>query len=116
MTSDALKNLVVTTLEDGKAVDAVALDVRTLTSIADAFVICTATSTRHAKSLGDKVIVAAKAAGVMPLNVEGVVAAEWILVDLQDIIVHILLAEQREFYQLEKLWNTAEAIRQHSAG
>ena len=110
-----LQNLVVKTLEDGKAVDVTAIDVRKLTSIADAFVICTATSTRHAKSLADKVTIAAKAAGVMPLSVEGDSAAEWILVDLQDIIIHILLAEQRAFYQLEKLWSTAEAMRQHSA-
>ena len=114
MTSDDLKNLIVNTLEDGKAVDVTPLDVRDLTSIADIFVICTATSTRHAKSLADKIIIAAKAHGVMPLNVEGELTAEWILVDLQDIIVHILLAEQREFYQLEKLWSTAEAMRKHS--
>jgi ribosome-associated protein len=93
------------TLTDLKAKDITVLDVHSLTNVMDAMVICTATSTRHASSVADKLITAMKAVGIRPFNsVEDQTETGWILVDLLDVVVHIMLAETREFYQLEKLW------------
>ena len=91
-------------LEDGKAVDIKVLDVRKLTSIADYMVIATGRSSRQVKALADHVATAARALKEKPLGIEGEQAAEWILVDLGDVIVHVMQAQTREFYQLEKLW------------
>lgn len=92
-------------LEELKAKDIVELDVRGRTSIADFIVIASGTSTRHVKSVSDEVVKYAKRAGMMPLGVEGQREAEWVLVDLGDIIVHIMLPRVREFYGLERLWS-----------
>lgn len=110
-----LSQLVVTTLDDNKAEDIVNIDISHLTSMADKMVLCTATSTRHAKALLDKVVRASREAGIRPIGTEGETSAEWILIDLTDVIVHIMLAEQREFYSLEKLWTVAEEFREKSA-
>jgi ribosome-associated protein len=72
-------------------------------------VIASATSSRHAKSLSDYVAEKAKAAGVMPLGVEGAQVSDWVLLDLGDVIVHIMTGQAREFYQLEKLWSVSAA-------
>ena len=108
MQTKKLKELVVKALEDVKAKDVVVLDVRKLTSITDAMVIASGTSTRHVKALADNVLEKAKAAGCKPLGVEGEREAEWILVDLADVIVHVMLPAARDFYQLEKLWGMEE--------
>ncbi|HSX59881.1 MAG TPA: ribosome silencing factor [Tahibacter sp.] len=92
-------------LEELKAKDVVELDVRGKTSIADFIVIASGTSTRHVKSVSDEVVKYAKKAGMMPLGVEGQREAEWVLVDLGDIIVHVMLPRVREFYGLERLWS-----------
>ena len=91
-------------LEETKAKDAVEIDVRGKTSIADLLIIASGTSTRHVKSLADEVVKFVKKAGMMPLGVEGQREAEWVLVDLGDIIVHVMLPRIREFYGLERLW------------
>lgn len=91
-------------LEELKAKDVVELDVRGRTSIADFIVVASGTSTRHVKSVADEVVRYAKQAGMIPLGVEGQREAEWVLVDLGDIIVHIMLPRVREFYGLERLW------------
>lgn len=91
-------------LEELKAKDVVELDVRGRTSIADFIVVASGTSTRHVKSVADEVVKYAKQAGMIPLGVEGQREAEWVLVDLGDIIVHIMLPRVREFYGLERLW------------
>ena len=106
---DEIKELVVNALEDLKAVNLVVVDVRGKTSIADYMVIASGTSDRHVKSLANNVIVEAKKAGVNPLGMEGEKAGEWVLVDLADVIVHIMLQPTRDFYQLEKLWETESA-------
>lgn len=92
-------------LDELKAKDVVELDVRGKTSIADYIVVASGTSTRHVKSIADEVVRYAKKAGMQPLGVEGQREAEWVLVDLGDIIVHIMLPRVREFYGLERLWS-----------
>ncbi len=101
---DALRKQVIAALDGLKAKDVREIDVRGKTSIADLLVIASGTSTRHVKSLADEVVKFVKKAGMMPLGVEGQREAEWVLVDLGDIIVHVMLPRIREFYGLERLW------------
>ena len=108
MRSKQLKDLVVAALEEIKAKEIVALDVHKLTSITDYMVVASGTSSRQVKALADNVVEKAKDAGCRPLNVEGERDAEWILVDLADVVVHVMLPSTREFYQLEKLWGMEE--------
>lgn len=108
MNSEQLLTLVQNTLEDSKGVDIAVMDVRKLTSIADYMVVASATSTRHAASMADKLSQAAKQHGAAPLSITGESDSEWVLIDLNDIIVHIMLADAREFYSLEKLWSVTE--------
>jgi ribosome-associated protein len=95
---------------DRKAQNAVALDVRELTSFADAFLILTGTSDRHVRSVADAVIQATKAAGRAPLGVEGKDEGRWILIDLGDVIVHVFQEEAREYYDLDRMWEDAPPI------
>lgn len=95
-------------LEDIKARDTVEIDVRGKTSITDYMVIASGTSTRHVKSIADEVVRHAKQCGVMPLGVEGEREAEWVLVDLGDVVVHVMLPRVREFYALERLWTVGD--------
>jgi len=101
---EEIKNLVVNALEDLKAVNLVVIDVRGKTSVADYMVIASGTSDRHVKSLANNVIVETKKAGITLLGIEGEKVGEWVLVDLADVIVHVMLPQTRDFYQLEKLW------------
>jgi len=80
------------------------LDVRGLTDIADTMVIASGNSDRHVRSIAERVVEKAKAAGFRPLGTEGARDGEWVLVDLQDLIVHVMLPRVREFYGLERLW------------
>ena len=95
-------------MEEIKAKDVVEIDVRGRTSVTDHMVIVSGTSTRHVKSIADEVTRFAKKLGVMPLGVEGEREAEWVLVDLGDVIVHVMLPRVREFYALERLWTVGE--------
>jgi ribosome-associated protein len=104
MQAEALTELVVGALEDLKGQDIRVLDVRGKTSITDVLVLATGTSNRHVKALAEAVVEQAKAAGQRPLGVEGQDTAEWVLVDLVDVVVHVMLAQVRDFYNLEKLW------------
>lgn len=110
MNTEALTKLVTDALEDVKAKDIAVLDVRDKTTITDVMVIATGTSNRHSKALADSVVQKAKEAGYRPLGVEGESAAEWILVDLLDVVVHIMQPRVRAFYNLEKLWSVDEAL------
>ena len=108
MNTEELTTLVVDALEDLKAVNLHVIDVRDKTSITDVMVIATGTSNRHVKSLADNVVLKAKKAGQQPLGEEGLDAGEWALIDLGDVVVHVMQPEVRDFYQLEKLWATDE--------
>jgi len=108
MTFEELRQLVVDALEDMKAQDIREIDVRGKTSITDLLFVASGTSNRHVKSIADNVALKAKGAGVQPLGVEGEAEGEWILVDLGDIVVHVMLPRIRDFYNLEKLWLAEE--------
>ena len=95
-------------LEELKARDAVEIDVRDRSSVCDYMVVASGTSTRHVKSIADEVIKFAKKLDVQPLGVEGEREAEWVLVDLGDVIVHVMLPRVREFYALERLWTVGD--------
>ncbi len=104
-----LKDLVMTAVEDRKAVDPVALDVSTLTDVTDYMVIVSGTSSRHVKAIVDNVLETAKASGADVLSCEGRDGNDWVLVDLADVVVHVMRTETREFYDLERLWETLDA-------
>ncbi len=105
--ADLLK-LATAALEEIKAKDLVEIDVRGKTSVCDYMLIASGTSTRHVKSLADEVVKASKQAGYQPLGVEGEREAEWVLVDLGDVVVHVMLPRVREFYALERLWTVGD--------
>jgi ribosome-associated protein len=99
-------------LDDMKAVNVKVLDVHKLTDITDTMIIATGNSDRHVRSIADRVVEFAKKAGFRPMGVEGERDGEWVLVDLQDVIVHIMLPRVREFYRLENLWDVSAARRE----
>jgi len=102
---ERLLEIVTAALEDLKGVDIRVIDVRGKTSITDRMVTVSGTSTRHVKALADNVVLQAKKHGFLPLGVEGEQAAEWVLIDLGDVVVHVMLPDTRTFYALEKLWS-----------
>ncbi|WP_271198122.1 ribosome silencing factor [Pseudomonas turukhanskensis] len=111
MPSEDLVKLAVFALEDVKAQDITTIDVRGKTSITDFMVIASGTSNRHVKSLVDNVLEKVKEKGVRPLGSEGLDTGEWALLDLGDIVVHVMLPTARQFYDLERLWQGAEQSR-----
>jgi len=98
-----------------KAVNVKVLDVRGLTDIADTLIVASGTSDRHVRSVADHVIEQAKRNGSRPLGTEGEREGEWVLVDLQDIVVHVMLPRVREFYGLERLWDAGNALQDSTA-
>ena len=109
--SEQLRQLVVSSLDDLKAIDIQNIDVSGINSLADFFVIASGNSTRHVKSMADKLVMLAKQSGNPPLGVEGQRQGEWVLVDLNDVIVHLMLPQTRAFYNLEKLWEASAEQR-----
>ncbi|MEO7387519.1 MAG: ribosome silencing factor [Gammaproteobacteria bacterium] len=109
MRSKQLLALAEHALADLKARDVKVLDVRQLTTIADYMVVASGTSDRHVKSIADRLVQRASEAGCKPLGVEGTGSGEWVLVDLADVIVHIMQPKAREFYKLESLWDMGAA-------
>jgi ribosome-associated protein len=104
-----LQEVVLDALADMKAVDVKALDVRGLTDITDTMVVASGTSDRHVKSIADRVVQRCKEAGFRPYGMEGERDGEWVLLDLQDVVLHVMLPRARQFYLLEKLWESGRA-------
>ena len=105
MNSEELSDLIVDALEEIKGQDIIKLNVRDMTTVTDWMVVASGTSSRHVQALIDNVAQKAKAAGHRPTGIEGESGAEWVLLDLQDALVHVMLPKVREFYNLEKLWS-----------
>ena len=101
---EALKNLAVDALEQLKGQEIAELDVSALTSVTDTMLVVSGTSTRHVSALANNIVEKAKQAGVRPLGVEGQAGADWVLVDLGDVVIHVMLPEARRLYDLERLW------------
>jgi len=114
--ADRLRSLVLAALDDLKARDVREIDVREKSSVTDLLVVASGTSSRHVKSIADEVVRKAKKAGLPPIGVEGQREAEWVLVDLGDIVVHVMLPRTREFYGLERLWTVGDEMPTALAG
>ncbi len=106
--TDVLLQSVRDAVAELKAQDVIEIDVRGKTSVCDYMVVASGTSTRHVKSIADEVVKYAKRLDCQPLGVEGEREAEWVLVDLGDVVVHVFLPRIREFYALERLWTVGD--------
>lgn len=104
MQDEQLKAFIINQLEDMKAKEIVTIDVADISDVTDTLIICTGTSKRHVRSIAEQTALAAKNAGEVPLGVEGLEGSDWVLIDLSNIVVHVMQDETRQFYQLEKLW------------
>jgi ribosome-associated protein len=107
--------LIVEAAQDRKADDVVGLDVRTISSFADTFIIATGTSDRHVRSVADSIEAALKAHGDPPIGIEGHDEGRWVLIDCGDTIVHVFQQEIRDHYDLERLWSDAPALELEAA-
>ena len=107
--NSVLERLVLAALDEMKAVNIKLLDVRELTDIADAMIVASGTSDRHVRAIAQRVVEKAREAGQRPLGIEGERDGEWVLVDLQDVLLHVMLPRVREFYSIEQLWEAPAA-------
>lgn len=113
--SRQLCELAVAALEDSKGESIEVLDLTDRSTFADYMIVASGTSSRQVKAMADRLVQRAKASGCTPLGVEGDREAEWVLVDLADVVVHLMLPQTRAFYNLEKLWSAAPPVRSSSA-
>lgn len=111
MSSEALISIITDAIEDIKGQNINVIDVREQTSIADYFVIASATSNRQLKAIANNVVEKAKEKGFMPIGVEDEPSSEWVLVDLNDVIVHLMMPSAREYYDIESLWQHVPVSR-----
>ncbi len=109
LTTDKLQELVIQALEDLKAENIKYLNLEGISGFTDRMVFASGTSSRHVKSIAQSVVEASKKANVTPLGVEGEDIGDWVLVDLGEIVVHVMLPETREFYDIERLWSDQTA-------
>ena len=114
MDTENLKQLVINALDDLKAEEIVVLDVRNKTDVTDYIIVASGNSSRHVKAIANNVVHEAKQAGHAPLGVEGETDGEWLLVDLADVVVHVMQPQIRAFYDLENLWQVDLSRRQES--
>jgi ribosome-associated protein len=114
MATDELKKRVIDALEDLKAEHIVELDVRDKTDVTDYLIVASGTSSRHVRAIAENVVQEAKQAGHAPLGVEGESDGEWVLVDLADLVVHVMQPKVRKFYDLESLWQVDLSRQQES--
>ena len=105
ISSADLLHQITTLLDDYKAQDILAIDVRGISSLSDYIVIVSGTSTRHLHAMAENLVAALKSKGHQPLGVEGRKDSDWVLVDTDDVVVHLMLPQARDFYNLEKLWD-----------
>ncbi|WP_106477148.1 ribosome silencing factor [Phytohalomonas tamaricis] len=115
MQTEALSSLVIDALEELKGRDITELNVAELTSVTDVMVVASGTSSRHISALADNVVERVKAEGIRPLGIEGKQGSEWVLVDLGDVVVHVMMPETRQLYDLERLWSDLPGDRQEGA-
>ncbi len=108
LNSKALKKLATGALEELKAKNIISINVQSVSNVTDTMVIASGTSLRHIQALADNVVKSAKMKGIIPLGVEGKQNTEWVLVDLGDVVVHIMTSASRQFYNLERLWEIPE--------
>lgn len=102
---DSLKKFVIDKIEDMKGRDITDIDVSGTSTITDTMIVCSGNSKRHVRSIAENVVVEMKRAGQRPLSIEGQESGEWVLVDLGEVVLHVMQDETRDFYQLEKLWS-----------
>ena len=112
MQTKELVTIVKGVLEDMKARDISVIDVTGLTSITDTMIVASGTSDRHVKAIADELVEKMKEIGARTLGVEGAEQGDWVLVDLQEVVVHLMLPRVRDFYNLEKLWSMTEKQRE----
>ncbi len=112
MTVDELRKLVLKALDDLKAENIVELDVRDKTDVMDYIIVASGNSKLHVKAIANNVVMDAKKAGIQPMGVEGESEGEWMLVDLNDVVVHVMQPQVRDFYDLESLWQMDVSRRQ----
>lgn len=115
MKPEEIRDMAVAVLDDMKGVDIVTMDVHSLTSITDYMIICTGRSTRHVRALGESVVMKAKEMKISTVRMEGEKESEWVLVDLGDVVVHVMLAATRSFYSLEDLWEPVKELREQKS-
>lgn len=115
MKPEEILDLAVKELDEMKGIDIVTMDVRTLTSITDYMVICSGRSTRHVKALAENLATKAKQMKVSVVRTEGDQESEWVLVDLGDVVIHVMLPTARAFYSLEDLWEPVKELRDQQA-
>lgn len=109
-----LRDLAVAVLEDAKGQDLHIIDLSGRSSFADYMIVASGNSSRHVSAMADRLVLRVKQEGMQPLGVEGMEGGEWVLVDLADVIVHLMQPQTRAFYNLEKLWSAEPPTRQHA--
>jgi len=100
----ALQDFIVDKIDDLKGQDIIKIDVQGKSSITDCMIVCTGTSNRHVMSIAEHVVESSRKEGIDALSVKGITATDWIVVDLGEVIVHVMQEESRQLYELEKLW------------
>ncbi len=115
MQTEEIQNIAIEALNDLKALDLTTIDVRNVTTLADVMIICSGRSTRHVQSIAQNVVTKAKQQHLKYIKTEGEREGEWVIVDLADVIVHIMLPTTRTFYNLEDLWEPIIDLREQNA-